>query len=158
MKTLRLVRHAKSSWKNSSLDDFDRPLKPKGVARAKKLAATLGSLPDTQIMTSPAKRAIATAKILHRGLAPTNDLLLCDTLYTFDSEALLQTIIQCHDCFNDICIVAHNPAITAVANRLGVPKLNNVVTCGYVEFSLNAYNWEQVATTKMNYIRHLYLD
>ncbi|KZN62414.1 hypothetical protein N473_19365 [Pseudoalteromonas luteoviolacea CPMOR-1] len=158
MKTLRLVRHAKSSWKDSSLDDFDRPLKPKGIARANKLAATLGPLPDTQIVTSPAKRAIDTAKILHHGLASKNVLLRCNALYTFDPESLIDAIMQCDECFNDICIVAHNPAITAVANLLGAPNLNNVVTCGYVELSLNTYSWEQAATTKINYIRHLYLD
>ncbi|MCF6438804.1 histidine phosphatase family protein [Pseudoalteromonas luteoviolacea] len=158
MKTLRLVRHAKSSWKDPSIDDFDRPLKPKGIARANKLAATLGPLPDTQIVTSPAKRAIDTAKILHRGFAPKNDLLQCDALYTFDSEVLIQTIMQCHDCVNDIFIVAHNPAITAVANLLGAPNLNNVVTCGYVQLSLNAYSWEQATTAKMKYVRHLFLD
>ncbi|ESP92252.1 SixA phosphatase family protein [Pseudoalteromonas luteoviolacea] len=158
MKTLRLVRHAKSSWQDASLDDFDRPLKPKGIRRVTKLAKILGPLLHVQLLTSPARRAFDTAQIIHTICMPNTPVLTLDKLYTFEPNELFSAMTRLELHCSDICVVTHNPAITAVANLLGAPDLDNVVTSGYVEFSANIQSWAQLSAKNTHYIRHLFLD
>ncbi|WP_176716692.1 SixA phosphatase family protein [Pseudoalteromonas luteoviolacea] len=160
MRTLRLIRHAKSSWKDPSLSDLERPLKNKGVKRASQLAQRLHSLPDTVFFSSPAKRALDTAKIIHRTCTPQSPLNIYSPLYTFCEHELLLAIQsfdeRAHDC-TDICVVAHNPALTLLTNHLCATNFENISTAGYVVIQSTSDCWGQLSATNCQYQDHLFI-
>ncbi|QPB82955.1 hypothetical protein CWC22_008130 [Pseudoalteromonas rubra] len=154
-RTLRLIRHAKSSWQDPMLHDFDRPLKPKGVRRTQALAKRLGLLPDTHIFTSPARRARDTAHILHAQCQVTQAIEDIQALYTFNAVDLMDCLRLLPDECNDVTIIGHNPALTILVNHLSTHQFNNIVTAGYVELNIRAEQWHALApgiTTLQHYI------
>ncbi|MCG7560897.1 histidine phosphatase family protein [Pseudoalteromonas sp. McH1-42] len=154
-RTLRLIRHAKSSWQDPMLHDFDRPLKPKGVRRTQALAKQLGLLPDTFIFTSPARRARDTAHILHAQCQVTQAIEEIQALYTFDAVDLMDCLRLLPDECNDVTIIGHNPALTILVNHLSTHQFDNIVTAGYVELNIRAEQWHALApgiTTLQHYI------
>lgn len=143
-KTLRLIRHAKSSWQEPMLHDIDRPLKPKGVRRAQALAKQLGTLPDTYVFTSPAKRALDTARIIHTQCNMTKPIEIIQALYTFDAHDLLDCLHLLPDECNDVTVVGHNPALTTLVNHLSTVQFDNIVTAGYIELLLTVPHWHKL--------------
>ena len=92
MKTLYLVRHAKSSWKYPNLDDFERPLNKRGRKNAPFMGKVLKELkvsPDL-IISSPANRAAMTARIIAGKINyPLENILYSETIYEFGESALI---------------------------------------------------------------------
>ena len=147
MKLLTLVRHAKSSWKDADLSDFERPLNKRGERNApvmgRKLAAALPR-PDL-FVASPAKRALATAQIFAAEAAlPAPPLALERDLYEADVADFLRVIRGLDPAARHVAIFAHNPALTEVANRLSDAEIANVPTCGLVRIRLNVERWDDV--------------
>lgn len=149
MKQLILVRHAKSSWKDSSLADIDRPLNGRGKRDAPRIGAWLaseGHYPD-QIVSSPAKRARSTARKLAKALDyPKGDIAIEDALYAFDDGAgVIAALTALDDAHDRVLIVGHNPTFTTLAWRLGGLELENLPTCGAVgvDFAIDA--WRDLA-------------
>ncbi|WP_046003263.1 SixA phosphatase family protein [Pseudoalteromonas rubra] len=154
-KTLRLIRHAKSSWQDTQLHDIDRPLKPKGVRRTQALAAQLGLLPQTHIFTSPARRAHDTAHILHAECQVSKAVEVIPALYTFDATDLMDCLHLLPDECSDVTVVGHNPAMTILVNHLIRHQLDNLVTAGYVELSLQSAHWHKVAAENVTLERFI---
>ncbi|TMP27853.1 hypothetical protein CWB99_13100 [Pseudoalteromonas rubra] len=144
-KTLRLIRHAKSSWQEPMLHDIDRPLKPKGVRRTQALAQQLGPLPDTHVFASPARRARDTAHILHMQCNISKPIEVIQALYTFDAQDLMDCLHLLPDECNDVTVVCHNPAITILVNHLITGQFDNIVTAGYIELKLTVPQWHKLA-------------
>ncbi|MCO7187268.1 MULTISPECIES: phosphoglycerate mutase family protein [unclassified Pseudoalteromonas] len=144
-KTLRLIRHAKSSWQEPTLHDIDRPLRPKGVRRTQALARQLGPLPDSHVFTSRAKRAHDTARILHTQCNMTKPIEIIQALYTFDAHDLMDCLHLLPDECNDVTVVCHNPAITSLINHLNTVQFDNIVTAGYVELQVTVSKWHKLA-------------
>lgn len=132
MKTLVLIRHAKSSWKDVSLDDFDRPLNKRGKRDAPIVAEHLKdqNIAIEKVFSSTAKRAKKTAKIFKKSLKTKVDFF--DELYEASIEELLEFINKQFKKYDSIAIISHNPELTELSNYIGDQYIINIPTSGYV--------------------------
>jgi phosphohistidine phosphatase len=147
MKTLYLVRHAKSDREDTDLSDIDRPLNKRGYRDAHTMSALMKEkklLPDL-IITSPAIRAISTALIFCRNFNLNySTLVINSNLYRTDVKHYIDIISQTDNQFNSIILFGHNPIITDLANSLTSSFIENIPTCGIVGIapSENNKNWK----------------
>ena len=136
MKTLLLLRHAKSSWSQPQLEDRDRPLNTRGERSARVMAQRLaenGPRPDAAV-TSPAKRARQTlAYFLEQLALPESHTFVEESLYGATAETWLGLIPRLNDDWHTVIMVGHNPTITNLAHRIGRKDIANVPTCGILE-------------------------
>ena len=144
MKTLYLVRHAKSSWKYPKLDDFERPLNKRGRRNAPFMGAILKELkvaPDL-ILSSPANRAATTARIIADTIGyPLEKIQYNETIYGSSEYDLIDVIQQVNNDVNQAMLVSHNPALTELANTIGDTAISNIPTCGVCCVNLNISSW-----------------
>lgn len=142
MKTLLLLRHAKSSWDDASLADFERPLAPRGrrdaplVGRA--LAAS-GHMPDV-VISSPAKRARETvAAVLEAAgllVAPSFD----ESVYAASSAELIKVVRNIPDAASCAMMVGHNPGFEDLAERLaGSPERMPTAALTCIQFEVDRW-------------------
>ena len=135
MKRVYLARHAKSSWKDFSLSDFDRPLNKRGKRDAPFMAQKLKEMGEKpNIISSPAKRAKKTAEHFSQTLDV--PLILDDRLYeahTSDFEAVLKEAFQTHD---SVMIVSHNPGLTMFNDEISNKPIFNIPTTGVVAIDM----------------------
>ena len=144
MKTIIIVRHAKSSWDDLSLSDFDRPLNERGKHDAPIMAERLLKKQPTiqAFISSPAKRARKTATIFAKtyGLEK-GDVQLKDDLYMASESVFYSVISQLPESVNSIAVFAHNPGLTDFVNSLTHFRIDDVPTCGI--FAISAQGpWE----------------
>lgn len=144
MKTLTLVRHAKSSWKDRYLSDRERPLNKRGERDApimgKRVAAA--SVRPSQIISSPAARAWTTAKIFAKELTyPIEFLQREDGLYLASLDSLLDVVATQDPGFSNLMLFAHNPGLTDFANYLVPGLTNNLPTAGVVSVGIESDDW-----------------
>ena len=121
MLNLLLMRHAKSSWENLSLDDFERPLNKRGTKAASAIGEHLDAagLAPTLVLCSPAVRTRATLALVLRELDTTAPQVVFDeTLYLADAETLLARIRETESRHRTILVLAHNPGLHALALEL----------------------------------------
>jgi phosphohistidine phosphatase len=145
MKTVILVRHGKSSWKDSSLRDRDRPLNKRGKRDAPLMGgrvAARGLRPDRMI-TSPAKRARRTARAFAEALN-LEAFDIDDRIYEGTEIDLLALIREQDDAQSTVMIVGHNPVLTNVVNQLVPEPILNVPTCGVVMVDFDVVSWSEV--------------
>ena len=144
MKNLILIRHAKSSWDDPSLSDRERPLNNRGKRDAPAMGLLLrekGLLPD-HILSSPAKRALKTAKMIAEEIDyPKKRIEVNEDIYEQDINALIELIGKLDDGLKCVYLIGHNPELTDLVNRLTGAGIDNVPTCGIVsvEFSLSSW-------------------
>jgi len=157
MKKLYIVRHAKSSWADMSLADFDRPLNKRGKRDAPIMAQWLldhqGAI--DHIISSPAKRAKRTAKVFAETLGV--EITYHESLYHADIEAIYSSIYAATDSFNNIAIFGHNPGFTYFANEFsGQNYIDNIPTCGIIGLNSSAESWTDFspANTKMEFFHY----
>ena len=147
MKTLYLVRHAKSSWKYPNLDDFERPLNKRGRKNAPFMGSILKKLkvsPDL-VISSPANRAATTARIIATAINyPLENIVYSEAIYEFRENALFQVIHQIEDSVNHAMVVGHNPAINGLANYIGDQPISNIPTCGVFCVELDISSWTKI--------------
>lgn len=150
MKTLFLIRHAKSSWDDPALPDRDRPLDDRGkrdVAKMGKRLAKRGVKPDL-IVSSPAMRALATAEAIAKALdCKRKDIVVNVRLYGGQADDLLDVIHGLGDKLEHVMLVGHNPELTELAHRLS-SKITNMPTCAIAEFTFDAKSWSVVGKSK----------
>jgi phosphohistidine phosphatase len=146
MKTLFLVRHAKSSWDDPALADKDRPLNDRGKRDAPKMGERLakaGAKPDL-ILSSPAKRALTTAEIIARKLGyKRKNIVVDDRLYAVESEVLLEVIRRLDDGAECVMLFGHNPELTELAHRLS-SKISHMPTCAVAELTFDVKSWKRI--------------
>jgi len=151
MKTIHLLRHAKSSWGDASLDDVDRLLNARGIRTAKSMADALVKAGCTfnHVFCSPAVRAQSTITLISEQLPEANIQWQTDTaLYTFESSALLQWLQGRNEAISELMIVGHNPALTLLANQLSDGEIDHLPTCAYVQLTTTApCTWSDIANT-----------
>jgi phosphohistidine phosphatase len=141
MKTIYFMRHAKSDW-SVKCDDFDRGLNERGQKDAPFMAKRLKKYnikPDI-IISSPAKRTLATANIIAETLGATN-LVTKSELYENDAAAYLNVIQNIDDKYESVFIVGHNPAVTYICESLSGVYIGNIPTCGIfcIEFDTDFF-------------------
>lgn len=151
MKTLYLIRHAKSSWDDPTEDDFSRPLNHRGKKDAPKMAKRLKEkkiFPDVMI-SSPAVRAKATCLEFANTFEFNEKKIIWEPkLYHASEETLLSVISELEDHPRDreevVLLFGHNPGLTMFANALLNAGIMDMPTCGIVAGHLNINKWEQV--------------
>ena len=144
MKILTLLRHAKSSWKDASLQDRERPLNDRGQRDAPVMAERIkdAGIRPSLILSSPAARAWTTAKaIAHEIGYPAEFLQQDERLYHASVRSLLGVISEQDPSFNNVMIVGHNPGLTDFANYLMPDLTDNIPTCGVVSFEIDREDW-----------------
>ncbi len=148
MKTLILARHAKSSWGNPEIDDFNRPLNSRGHTNAPAMAAVLKQqCADLDlIISSDAVRALSTAEVYAQatGLA----VELRRDLYLASEHAIIDTAQQIHNSFSCAMLVGHNPGMTLAMNRLSLAGIENMPTCSFAVIEFDIDSWSQLAPSQ----------
>ena len=144
MKKLFLIRHAKSSWKNLDLDDFDRPLNKRGRFDAPLMADILyfNTEKVDAIISSPAIRAKSTAQIIADRF--NTNIFFKDEIY-HASTLVLQTLIKNFNTNLDtIFLVGHNPGLNFFADEF-VNLYTNIPTCGVVAIGFDCDSWKNIS-------------
>ena len=144
MKTVTFIRHAKSSWKDSSLDDIDRPLNKRGRTSAPDMGARLfeRGVQFEKVYSSPAKRAYTTAKMVAAPLGyPVEEIEIVDELYTFSYAGTLSWLHGLDSNESNFAVVGHNPATTELVNYLALSDIDNIPTCGIVQLKVKVDSW-----------------
>ena len=144
MKTLTLVRHAKSSWKDTSLADRERPLNKRGKRDAPEMGRRIAAagIRPSLIVSSPAVRAWTTAKVIAGEIGYPREFLQRDNaLYLASVNGILDVIASQDVGFNSLMLVGHNPGFTDFANYLVPGLTNNVPTAGVVSVELDTDEW-----------------
>lgn len=147
MKRLTLLRHAKSSWRDPELADFDRPLNKRGKRDAPRMGRRLaqrGFAPDL-LLVSPARRARLTAEAIIEQLGIDNSRLIFDErIYMASTEELVQLLRSIADDRQNVLLVGHNPGITDLANYLVDGQIENIPTCSVFSVELQVASWMEL--------------
>lgn len=155
MKRLYLLRHAKSSWKHPDLSDFERPLNERGKRDAPVMGKRLKEMqiqPDL-ILSSPAKRAHKTAKIIAKEIDfPKKQIVTDESIYAAGVSTLLDLIRKIDDSFRQVILIGHNPGFTDLANYLTNAQLDNIPTCGIFCTDFDIQSWKDVAEGKGTFV------
>ncbi|NIV18014.1 MAG: histidine phosphatase family protein [Woeseiaceae bacterium] len=144
MKTLTLVRHAKSSWKHPELSDRERPLNKRGKRDAPVMGRRIAEhgIRPSLIISSPAVRAWKTAKVIAGEIAyPLEFLQREEDLYLASLGNWLDVIAAQDNEFNSIMAFGHNPGLTDFANYLSPNLTYNVPTAGVVCVNIDSDDW-----------------
>ena len=147
MKTLYIIRHAKSSWGDSGLDDFDRPLNERGEKDAPRMGKRLKEKEVTAdlMISSTAKRALKTCKAVAAILEyPEEKIKEEKKLYHADEEQILSILKNIKDPNEVVIIFGHNPGFTEFANNLLNENIMNIPTTGVVAGKLNIHSWKDI--------------
>ena len=143
MKQLLVLRHAKSSWKDSTLTDFNRPLNERGkrdAPRMGKLLSQLDLTPDL-IITSAAVRAKLTAEAVADNCGYDGDILATPDLYMGMPEDYITVLKQIEDVYTRIMIVGHNPGIEDFVEDL-TDQWHRMPTAALAYIKLDIKNWQ----------------
>ncbi len=145
MKTVYLVRHAKSSWDIPDLRDIERPLNERGLRDAPfmaKLLKSKGVKPDA-ILSSPAVRALTTAAFFKIELGlDGEDVRVRDEIYEAMPHAICRLINMLPEQDETVLLFGHNPTFTGVANLFTKDYIDNIPTCGIVEIKADVGHWQ----------------
>lgn len=150
MKTLLLLRHAKSSWKDDSLKDHERPLKKRGQKDAKKIAKVIEKndlVPDL-ILSSSAVRAKETAEIITKALEFNGKVKYSDELYMGEPQDFVDVLQKVDNKFESVLIVAHNPGLEAYLQIVD-GEIEAVPTCGLGHLVLVIEDWKDLTLDTM---------
>ena len=151
MKRLVLIRHAKSSWNNPGLRDFDRPLNKRGKAAAPEMGRRLAlrSLMPDRLLSSPAKRAIRTAEIIAGAIGfPAGRISRMDRLYGAGVTDLLDILRELNDGDDIVYLVGHNPGLTDLITTISSDFLDDLPTCGVFCADFEISSWQEIGGHK----------
>ena len=143
MKTLLIMRHAKSSWNFPELSDYDRPLNKRGNRDAPRMGKHLhqdGLVPD-RILTSSAKRARKTASKVAKALGYTGKVKELDALYDTVLGAYFKTLQVLSDKYQCVMVVGHNPTMEQLVSHL-TGHITQMPTAALVHIELPIESWE----------------
>ncbi len=147
MKTLILIRHAKSDWSDLSARDFDRELNARGKRDAPVMAKRLAlhNIQPDAFTVSTACRAKATACLMAPALGFSfADIEWKDKLYMASPSTMKSVIRQTADHIQTLALLAHNPGITELANQFTNTAISNVPTCGVITIEFSVDHWSDV--------------
>lgn len=149
MKKLFIIRHAKSDWSNTNLDDIDRPLNNRGKRDIPFMGEILnkkGVIPDI-IISSPAYRARETSLMLSKEINFNQEITFNEYLYEASLKTMLEIINYIEDENDTAFLVGHNPTLNMLAFYL-VDFNDNIPTCGILEINFDCESWREA--TKKN--------
>ncbi len=146
MKKLLLMRHAKSSWKDSDIPDHKRPLKKRGVKDSLRMGKLLKSkklVPDI-ILSSTAERSKMTAKLLAKSSKYKGKIQYLDTLYMAEPSNILKAIQKYGKDSDVVVLVGHNPGMEAFVQIL-TGKVECLPTASIAYITAKIDNWKDLA-------------
>ena len=144
MRTLTLVRHAKSSWQHDDLSDRERPLNKRGERDAPVMGQRIvdAGIRPSLIISSPAVRAWTTARIIAESIGYPREFLQREiSVYMASLDDLLDVLVAQDAEFMNILLVGHNPGLTKFANYLSPGVTDNLPTAGVVSVSFEQEDW-----------------
>ena len=154
MKQLILVRHAKSSWSDFSIADFDRPLNDRGKRDAPMMAQRLldKKIAIDLFIASPAKRAKKTAEAFVKTYGLSKESIhFIDALYLAEPAVFYEVISSVSDKHNTIAIFSHNNGITDFANQLTSARIDEIPTCGIFAVTAEIKHWKDFTKSEKQF-------
>ena len=142
MKTLLILRHAKSSWKNTNLSDHERPLNKRGKQDAPRMGTLLAeqNLTPDLIITSSAERALTTAELVALNSAYEEEIIVTRHLYHGDPEDYFEVLREKGDPHQCVMVVGHNPGMEALVEDL-TGAYERMPTAALVQIELPIDSW-----------------
>lgn len=157
MKTLLLMRHAKSSWGNSSLSDHDRPLNQRGERACRLMGSFLSEqnlIPD-KIICSTAVRAKKTVEGLVETLPFANDIDYRRDLYHADVDILLEELQTLPDDIEIVMLVGHNPGMDEFLDVI-CDEQDHMPTAAIAEIEFDIQNWHRLRANSPAILKNLW--
>jgi phosphohistidine phosphatase len=155
MKTLLIIRHAKSGWEDASLADFDRILTERGKDDARMMAKRMisKSIKIDAFVSSPAKRAKKTAKLFMSEYGMNEkDLLLVTSLYEATVQKFYAVVGNLNDKNETVALYAHNPTITEFINSLESSPIYNMPTCAVFALKIRTDKWKEFGEAEKEFL------
>ena len=142
MKTLHLIRHAKSDWNTTTQTDYKRPLNKRGLKDATMMAKQLQNLNfnPSIIYCSPAQRTKTTSSLLVKDIK----IIFDKNIYEASLKDLTKLINEFPDEHSEIALIGHNPSITYLSNYLTGELMNNIPTCSVLKIDLEINSWQEL--------------
>ncbi|MBC7540227.1 MAG: histidine phosphatase family protein [Bacteriovorax sp.] len=147
MKQLLLIRHAKSSWEDTTLDDLDRPLNNRGKKEAALLARLIKTkgLSPQLIISSPAKRARKTAKKIAKELKyPKKKIEINNIVFPGSVSKMVELIDSIDTKLDQVFIVGHSPCLLDLGNYLSGSKIEKLPTSGIILINFRIKSWKEI--------------
>ncbi|MBA4197255.1 MAG: phosphohistidine phosphatase [Chitinophaga sp.] len=154
MKSVIIIRHAKSSWDIHTLSDFERPLNERGHRDAPALAKRLlnKKIAIDAFISSPAKRALTTAAYFAETYKiEKKNIIQIKELYHASVETFFNVIARTDNSYNSIALFSHNPGITSFVNELTNASIDNMPTCGVFAVKVECDNWQEFYAAKKTF-------
>ncbi|MBX2938473.1 MAG: histidine phosphatase family protein [Ferruginibacter sp.] len=156
MKTIYIIRHAKSSWADHFLSDFERTLNARGRQDAPMMANRLKQrgIKPGGIVSSPAIRAKTTAEVFASTLGfPSGDITFVNELYHAPISTLWTVISWLNDAFDSVALFGHNPGLTELANSMTEKVyIDNLPTCGIFAVQAGCNRWVDFEHTHREFL------
>jgi phosphohistidine phosphatase len=145
MRTLYLLRHAKSSWKDDSISDFDRPLKKRGREAAEMVGKTLGGekFSSAVLISSPAQRTRETTGILLKSSKLKVEILYDERIYDADLTRLIKVISEVSPEKAELILVGHNPGMEYLLEFL-TGSGQRMPTAALAKITLETASWDSL--------------
>ena len=150
-KKLYIIRHAKSSWGNAHLSDFERPLNHRGENDAPDMGQRLAmeGVKPSLIISSPANRAITTAKVISAKIGyPVSDIREEERLYHASTGTIKTLLSRVADEHDTVMIFGHNPGLTYLIHEVSDFDLDNLPTCAVCGIEFEMESWKDIQTTR----------
>jgi phosphohistidine phosphatase len=147
MRHLTLIRHAKSSWGDTSLPDRLRPLNRRGKRDAPRMGERLarGGFEADVLLCSPATRALATAEIIAPEIGyPLDEILVEGRLYGAGLHELIDVVADLDDSHASAILIGHNPGMSELVDMISPNLAGSLPTCGIVQFEFSEDSWARV--------------
>jgi phosphohistidine phosphatase len=146
MKTLLLMRHAKSSWKDKEISDHERPLKKRGKKNASQMGELLKAkkLVPQKILTSTAERASKTAEILSESCHYKEEVEYLDALYMAEPSTIIEVLAHLPDEVDRVMVIGHNPGLESLAQTIA-GKIISLPTAAIAHILLPVKTWKDLA-------------
>jgi phosphohistidine phosphatase len=157
MKTILILRHAKSSWKHPELSDHDRPLNKRGLREAPQMGKVMkkeGLLPD-MVLSSTARRARDTAQIVAEMCSYAGEIRLIPDLYRADVEDILGFLQNLDDSISIVMVVGHNPDLEMLLSTL-TGEEEALPPAALVQVELPIQSWKALDPEKMGKLVNLW--
>ena len=153
MKQLYIIRHAKSSWKDLSVNDFNRALNKRGKKDAPFMGLKLKDkniLPDI-IISSPALRAKRTAQTIASEVGYTKQIQFDKKIYESTINYINKLLKSIKDEKNIVFLFGHNPTLNMLVEDY-IDFYDNIPTCGIVKIEFNCNSWKDISPSNANFI------
>jgi phosphohistidine phosphatase len=157
MKTILILRHAKSSWKHPELSDHDRPLNKRGKREGPQVGEHLraqGLQPDI-ILSSTAVRAQATAQAAAEGCGYEGEIRYIPDLYRADIEDFMGILQGLEEAVNTVMVVGHNPDLEMLLSFL-TEEDESLPTAALAQVELPIESWRELDPDKRGKLVHLW--